>query len=136
MEQSTLQQTSFAPMPIGAGDTAITLGRGWLMVLVTEDPIRQVSAARLLTWWLTPQQNAALSQAMNWLPPGRAAFAQWQRDGRYYPFVQAQLESAQPQPALPPTRAEALSAAIGQVLRGDQTAQEAAAQVMAKVSPQ
>ena len=132
-EQSKLQHTSFAPIPT-VGETRITVGRGWLMVLVAKDPVRQEKAARFLSWWLAPQYNAALCRATGWLPPGHAAFAQWQGDDRYYRFLQGQLEVALPQPILSPPWAEALSGAIGQVLRGEVTAQEAAAQVMAVVS--
>jgi len=133
-ERPKLQRTSFAPIPT-VGETRVTVGRGWLMVLVTEDPVRQERAARLLSWWLTPQHNAALCRATGWVPPGHAAFAQWQGDDRYYRFVQGQLEVALPQPTLPPPWAGALSGVIGQVLRGEVTAQEAASQVMAVVSP-
>ena len=105
------------------------------MVLVTGDPVRQERSARLLNWWMTPRHNAALCRATSWLPPGHAAFAQWQGDGRYYRFIQGQLEVALPQPTLPLAWAEALSEAIDQVLRGQLTAQEAAAQVMAAPSP-
>jgi ABC-type glycerol-3-phosphate transport system substrate-binding protein len=125
---------SFSPMPVGGGEEAITLGRGWLVVLVTEDPMRQEGAARLLTWWSTPQHNAALCEALSWLPPSRTAFSQWRGDVPYYLFLQTQIEGALPQPTLSPTWAEALSAAVQQVLRRKQTAQEAAAQVMAVVS--
>lgn len=125
---------SFSPMPISGRGEAITLGRGWLVVLVTEDPIRQEGAARLLTWWSTPQHNAALCDALSWLPPSRAAFSQWRGDAPYYPFLQTQIEGALPQPALSPTWAEALTTAVQQVLRSGQTAQEAAAQVMAVVN--
>ena len=133
-EQPKLQHTSLAPIPT-VGETMVTIGRGWLMVLVTEDPMRQERAARLLSWWLTPQHNAALCQATGWLPPGHAAFAQWQGDDRYYRFVQGQLEVALPQPALPPPWVEALNGAIGRVLRGEMTAQEAAAQIMEVANP-
>jgi len=131
-ERPKLQHTSFAPIP-AAGQTRVTLGRGWLMVLVAEDSARQERAARLLSWWLTPQHSASLCRAVNWLPPSRAAFALWQGDDRYYRFLQGRLEVALPQPTLPPLWAEALSRAIGQVLRGELTAQEAAKQVMAVV---
>lgn len=132
-ERPKLQRTSFAPIPT-VGEMRVTVGRGWLMVLVTEDPVRQERAARLLSWWLTPQHNAALCRATGWLPPGHAAFVQWQGDDRYYRFLQGRLEVALPQPTLPPLWAEALSGAIGQVLRGEATAQEAASQVMAVVT--
>ena len=133
-QQREVSLVSFAPMPVSQGEEAITAGRGWLVVLVTEDPMRQENATRLLTWWLAPQHNAALCQALSWLPPGRAAFSQWQDDGRYHTFLQTQVEMAIPQPTLSPACADALSAAIQQVLRGEQTAQQAAAQVMAVVN--
>lgn len=131
-ERPKLQHTSFAPIP-AAGQTRVTLGRGWLMVLVAEDSVRQEGAARLLGWWLTPQHNATLCRALTWLPPSRSSFALWQGDDRYYRFLQGRLEVALPQPTLPPLWAEALSRAIGQVLRGELTAQEAAKQVRAVV---
>jgi len=132
-DQPRLQHTAYAPIASGA-ETMITWGRGWVMVLVTEEPARQESAAGLLKWWLTPQHNAALCRATSWLPPGHAAFTRWQGDDRYYPFVEGQLEAALPQPTLPPAWAEALSGAIGQVLRRERTAQEAAAQVMTAIA--
>lgn len=131
--QSGRQQTSFAPIP--SGDRMVTLGRGWLIVLVTEDPARRESAARLMSWWLSAEHSADFCQAAGWLPPTHMAFDQWQGDGRYYTFLQGQLEAAIPQPVLPAAWAEALSAAIGHVLRRELTSQEAAAQVMDIVGP-
>lgn len=132
-ERAKLRGTSFAPVP-AAGETHITLGRGWLMVLVTGDPARQEEAARLLNWWLTPQNNASFCRATGWLPPTHPAFEQWQKeDDRYHHFLEGRLKVAVPQPVLPASWAEALSKAIGQVLGGELTAQEAAAQVMAVV---
>ena len=133
-EGSKIQSTSFAPIP-SADESTATIGRGWLMVLVTEDPGRQERAARLLSWWMSPQQNAAMCRATGWLPPGRKAFAAWRDDSRYHPFIEEHLEVALPRPALPPAWTEALSESIDQVLRGQATAQQAAAQVMSVVSP-
>ena len=133
-DKPNLRRTSFAPIPI-AGETMVTMGRGWLMVLLTEDPVRQEWAARLVSWWLTPKHTAALCQVTGWLPPGQIAFTQWQGEDQYYPFVRGQLEVALPQPTLPSAWTEALSEAIGQVLGGELAFSEAAAQVMAVVSP-
>ena len=132
-DRPNLRHTSFAPIPI-AGETMVTIGRGWLMVLLTDNPVRQERAARLVGWWLTPKHTAVLCQATGWLPPGHAAFAQWQGEDQYYPFLRRQLEVALPQPTLPAPWADALSETIGQVLGGELTFREAAAQVMAVVS--
>lgn len=134
MHRADLRHTSFAPIPV-AGEATVTIGRGWLMVLLSQDPGRQERAARLVGWWLTPKHTAALCQATGWLPPGHAAFAQWQGEDQYFPFLRGLLEVAVLRPDLPSLWADALSEAADQVLRGELAFGDAAAQVMAVVSP-
>jgi len=132
--RSRLPDSSFAPIP-SADETRMTIGRGWLMVLVTKDPARQEAAARFLNWWQCPEHSATLCQVTNWLPSDRSAFALWQGEDEYYGFLREQLQVARPQPDLPSPWAKALSEAIRQVLQGQATAQEATEHVMAIVNP-
>jgi ABC-type glycerol-3-phosphate transport system substrate-binding protein len=133
-QRSELQHTDFVPIP-SSSETRITVGRGWLMVLVTKDPSRQESAARLLDWWRASEHNTALCDTTGWLPPTRTSFAQWQHDDAYCGFLQEQLEVARPQLDLPSPLASALSDAIGEVLQGEATAQEAAAHLTSLMNP-
>jgi ABC-type glycerol-3-phosphate transport system substrate-binding protein len=129
-----LQRTRYAPVPTSNG-TAMTVGRGWLMVLTTRDPDRRESAARLVDWWRSPASSALLCEATGWLPPDRESFGLWGSEDPYYAFLEQQLEGAKPQPTLSSSLADGLSEAIGQVLNGELTAQEAAAQVIAGTNP-
>jgi maltose-binding protein MalE len=81
---------------------------------------------------MTPETNAALNRATNYLPTRQAALAFWDRGGSYTPFAHQQLQQARPRPDIPnyALTASLLQKAVEGVLSGSTTPEEAAAQVV------
>ena len=125
--------TSVAAIPAANGFAA-AIGRGWVMVLVTDDPARQAAAVDWMLQLMNPATNAAWNEAAGYLPTRATAMAHWRAGDSYSQFIRLQLQAARPRPMLADyTRvAAALQEAITAVLNGAATPAEAAAQAIAQ----
>lgn len=129
--RDTLRTTSYATIP-GLTAPAPSVTRGWMIAIVTDDPYRREAAAHLLEWWLSPDNNTNWNLANGTLPVRRSAYQHLSEQDPYFQFLADLLENAQPYPLTPIYRevAAAWQIAIRAVLNGEQSPQEAAAQVM------
>jgi ABC-type glycerol-3-phosphate transport system substrate-binding protein len=118
-----------APIPAISGPAA-PISRGWALVLITPDPARQAAAVRFLELWLSPEVNAAWTQASSTLPTRHASLARWGPMDGYTSFLQQQLLAARPRPTVQGYSqvAAALQRAVEAVLTGELTPEKAAAQ--------
>ena len=128
--RGSLENTAFAPIPTRDGN-ASTIGHGWALAIITRDPRRQAAAAKLIEWLLDPENTAAWNREANHLPTRRSAFDLQIADD-YIAFLREQLEMAHFRP-LPLAYSEALQRAIQDVLTGNATPKEAAAEVIAEI---
>ncbi len=120
---SSSQQTGLvAAPPITTTGEALTCLDGWLWVITTSDPDRQIGAWRLLEWLMQAERQAAFAQAMNRVPSLEPALALWNA-GDYGALMATLLANDTPilagdsSPAL-----ETLQAALEAVLNGEQPA--------------
>jgi len=127
-----LQTTAYAPIPGQAGP-APAVGQGWAVAVVTKDPYRVAAATRFLEWWLSVVNNTNWNLAAGTLPVRRSAYERLADGDPYFAFLANLLETAQPYPLALAYRevAAAWQIAIAAVLTGEQTPEQAAAQVMA-----
>jgi multiple sugar transport system substrate-binding protein len=134
-DRDILLSTGFAPIPTRAGET-VTISQGWALAMVTQNPDRQILAASLLEWLLSPVNNAVWNQAAGHLPTRRSAFEHLDQANGYVLFSYQLLESAYPYPTAPgyEQMSRALQQAVQDVLSGQVTPDSAAVAVMAAVS--
>lgn len=130
-ERHRAQNSTAAPIPAINGPAA-ALNRGWVLALVTPDPVRQSAAAEFMSQLLAPETNAAWNQSTDYLPTRQAALAFWDSEDSYGPFIHQQLQTARPRPAIPNYAriASALQQAVQDVLTGMAIPDEAAAQAV------
>ena len=130
-ERHRAQNSAPAPIPAINGPAA-PLNRGWVLSLVTPDPVRQSAAAEFMSQLMAPETNAAWNQSTNYLPTRQAALALWDPEDSYGPFIHQQLQAARPRPAIPnyARTAAAMQQAVEDVLTGVATPDEAAAQAV------
>ncbi len=130
-DRDLLRTTSYAAIP-GQTEPAPTVSHGWMVAIVTKDPYRVEAATRFLEWWLSIENNANWNLAAGTLPVRRSAYQHLGEQDPYFSFLAELLETAQPYPLALVYRevAAAWQIAIEAVLTGEQTPEEAAAQVM------
>ena len=130
-DRGDLQGTVPASIPAIDGP-AEAINRGWGLILVSLDPVRQSAAAELMTYLLAPETSAAWNLASDYLPTRQAALALWDQDDGYTPFVHQQLLTARPRPVIAnyTKAAAAMQKAVVNVLSGVTTPEEAAAQII------
>ena len=130
-DRGDLQGTVPASIPAIDGP-AEAINRGWGLILVSLDPVRQSAAAELMTYLLAPETSAAWNLASDYLPTRQAALALWDQDDGYTPFVHQQLLTARPRPVIAnyTKAAAAMQKAVVNVLSGVATPEEAAAQII------
>lgn len=118
---------AFAPLPTKDG-TIATMSRGWVLAIVTEDPVRRAAAAQLIEWLMKPENNAAWNLAAGHLPTRRSALEKWRPGDEYTSFIRGQLDVAFFRPSTPAYHkiAEALQEALRDVLSGRASPEEAA----------
>lgn len=123
-----LQNSAVSEIPGSRG----AIGRGWAVIIVTPDTVRQALAAEFMTQMMAPPLNAAWNEAASYLPTRQAAMGNWDPADPYTPFIAAQLELARPRPRLPNYKqvSGALQQMLEAVLREERTPAEAAAQVI------
>ncbi|MBC7224077.1 MAG: extracellular solute-binding protein, partial [Anaerolineae bacterium] len=117
----------FAPLPTWNGSVT-TMSRGWVIGLVAQDQPHQEAAVQLLAWLLDPPRNAAWNVSAGYLPTRRGAITLLDQADPYVPFLHWQLESAHHHPtaASYDDIAQALQAAVREVLSGTATPEESA----------
>ncbi len=130
-----LRNTAYAAIP-GQQGPASTVSRGWMIALVTTDPYRTAAAIRFLEWWLSSENNTNWNLAAGTLPVRRSAYRRLGEQDAYLAFVADLLETTHAYPLSPDYRevAAAWQIAIQAVITGEQSPQEAAAQVMASLA--
>lgn len=134
VDHGDVQSSAPAPIPTIEGAGA-AINKGWALALVAVDPVRQSAAVELMIWLMSPEANAAWTQASGYLPTRQAALAQWGQGEGYASFYDQQLQSALPRPSMTNYTqvAAALQEAVESVLTGEATAEEAAGQVIESV---
>jgi multiple sugar transport system substrate-binding protein len=130
-ERSRSPSSAAAPIPAINGPAA-GINRGWVLALVTTEPVRQSVAAAFMTQLMIPETNAAWNRAAGYLPTRQAALVHWDAGDSYTPFIHQQLQMAQPRPAIPNYAriGAALQQAVEDVLTGVATPEEAAAKAL------
>jgi ABC-type glycerol-3-phosphate transport system substrate-binding protein len=117
-----------APIPTKDGQT-ISIGRGWVLAMVTDVPVRQEPAMLLIDWLTAPNRSARWTQATGYLPPTRSALRLWDVSEEERTVLLGLLEAAVPPPrplvmeAIGPPMQQALES----LLSGRSTPEEAAA---------
>ena len=126
-----LRNTAYDAIP-GQTGPAPTVSQGWMIAIVTTDPYRDGAAYRFLEWWLSPERNANWNLAAGTLPVRCSVYGRLGEQDPYFIFLARLLETAHPYPLVPDYRevAAAWRMAIEAVMTGEQTPEEAAAQVM------
>jgi ABC-type glycerol-3-phosphate transport system substrate-binding protein len=126
-ERAGLSSSSASFVPL-ADPGVTTVGHGWALALVTQDPERQELAVALIEHLLSPQNNGAWTQAANRLPPRPAALDAWAPNDAYVPFVRELLQAARPatNPDVAAVVGAPLSQALTEVLSGRASPEEAA----------
>ena len=123
-----------APIPTRDGQT-ISIGRGWVLAMVTDVPVRQESAMLLIDWLTAPENSALWTQATGYLPPTRSALRLWDVSDEERTVLLGLLEAAVPPPR--PLVMEGVGAPMQQaleaVLSGRSTPEEAAASALERL---
>jgi ABC-type glycerol-3-phosphate transport system substrate-binding protein len=130
MDRDLLNSTSFAPLPIQDREkTPVTMMHGWVLVLVTSDVGRQDAALRLMESFLATGNNAAWNRINKSIPSRDTAYQQLAGDDPYWEFLTEQLNSARPEPRFSgyDRIGRIIQQTLEQVIRGEATAEEAAA---------
>jgi ABC-type glycerol-3-phosphate transport system substrate-binding protein len=123
-----------APIPTEDGQT-ISIGRGWVLAMVTDAPARQEPAMLLIDWLTTANRNARWTQATGYLPPTRSALRLWDVSEEERTVLLGLLEAAVPPPrplvmeAIGPPMQQALESLLG----GRSTPEEAAASAIERL---
>jgi ABC-type glycerol-3-phosphate transport system substrate-binding protein len=133
--EARLGQPQFGPLPANV-KPARPIGRGWAFAIVTSDPRRQETAARLLQYLLSAQNNGEWTQAVGVLPGRQGSFSAWDQSKTYTTFIYDQLRQAQAAPSatLLSIIGPALEKAVEDVLSGRATPAEAAQAAAATVN--
>jgi ABC-type glycerol-3-phosphate transport system substrate-binding protein len=126
-ERAGLSSAGFAAVPLSSPGVT-TVGQGWALAVVTQDPGRQQLAATLIDHVLAPENSGAWTQAAGRLPTCRSALDVWDQDDAYVPFISALLAQAIPAPSpdLAAVVSGPLTQALAEVLSGQATPAEAA----------
>jgi multiple sugar transport system substrate-binding protein len=130
-ERDAAQSTAVAPIPAING-AAPPLSRGWALALVASDPARESLAVDFMRQLYSPQVNAAWTAAAGYLPTRQSALDNWNQEDPYTAFADQMLQTARPRPRLAnyTQMAAALQRAVTNVINGDATPEEAAAQAI------
>jgi ABC-type glycerol-3-phosphate transport system substrate-binding protein len=112
-ERAGLSGAGFSTVPLFE-PAVTTVGHGWALAIVTQDPTRQQSAAALIDHLLSPENSGAWTQAAFRLPTRQAALDAWTTDDAYVPFIRRLLTQAEP--AANPDVVAAVSAPLAQAL--------------------
>jgi len=116
-----------APVPTRDG-RPLSIARGWVVAMVTDDPARQESSSQLLDWLIAPERSAQWTQAAGYLPGTRDALRLWDVSGVDKAVLRSIMEAAvpPPRPEVMATIGPAIQQALEAVLRGQATPKRAA----------
>ena len=116
------------PIPTESGQP-LSIARGRVIAMVTDDPARQSLAMLLLDWLIAPDHNGLWTQASGYLPGTNAALRIWDVSNEDRAVLRGVLEAAVPvpRPEVMAVVGPALQEAVEAVLRGRVTPAEAAA---------
>ncbi|MCB9098166.1 MAG: extracellular solute-binding protein [Anaerolineales bacterium] len=129
-ERQGLVDSDFAAVPISSATaTPISVMHGWVFVLVTKDVNRQAAALKLIESFLSTHNNVSWNTINHSIPTRDSAFQQIAKDDPYWVFLGEQLNTARPEPRFTgyDRIGRIIQQAVEQVLRGEATAEEAAA---------
>ena len=129
-ERDGLVDSDFAAVPISnATATPVSVMHGWVFVLVTDDVNRQAAALKLIESFMSTRNNVTWNNINNSIPIRDSAFQQISGDDPYWIFLGEQLNTARPEPRFTgyDRIGRIIQQAVEQVLRGEATADEAAA---------
>lgn len=76
----------------------LSIARGWVLVLVTQDPDRQQQAILLFNWLIASDHYARWTQAAGYLPATRSAMRQWVISEADRAVLRSVMEAAVPPP--------------------------------------
>jgi arabinogalactan oligomer/maltooligosaccharide transport system substrate-binding protein len=126
-ERAGLSNSGFAAVPLSLPGVT-TVGHGWALAMVTQDPGRQALAVALIEHLLSPENSGAWTWAAGRLPARNAAFDAWDQDDAYVPFARDLLAHAEPapNPDLAAVVGGPMAQALTDVLSGRATPGEAA----------
>lgn len=114
---------------------AISIGRGWVLGMVTEVPARQDLAILLIDWLTASDHNALWTRATGYLPATRSALRLWDVSEDDRAVLHDLLEAAvpPPRPVVMEAVAPPMQQALESVLRGQATPEEAAASAVERL---
>jgi len=112
------------------------LASGWMWVMVTRDPDRQVAALSLVNHLMNPINQGTYTQAAGWLPSQASALAVWGDSDPYAAFGDRLLRSAVafPDATLQASVGAALQDALEAVLLSGMPPFQAAAEAAQKIN--
>jgi multiple sugar transport system substrate-binding protein len=129
-DRDQLVRSAFGPPPVlneTRKPAAIT--RGWVLVLVTNDPGRQNAALNLIEWFLSVNNNAAWNQINLSIPSRGSSFQQLAGNDPYWVFLSEQLNTARPQPGFSgyDRLGRIIQQAVQEVVSGESSPEDAVA---------
>jgi ABC-type glycerol-3-phosphate transport system substrate-binding protein len=103
--------------------------RGWVLVLVTNDPGRQNAALNLIKWFLSVNNNAVWNQINLSIPSRGSSFQQLAGNDPYWLFLSEQLNTARPQPGFSgyDRLGRIIQQAVQEVVSGESSPEDAVA---------
>jgi len=131
-ERGGLSSSSASTIPL-AEPGATTVGHGWALAMVTQDPERQELSVALIEHLLSPENNGAWTRAANRLPARPTALDAWAPNDAYVPVIRELLQEAYPaaNPNVAAVVGGPLAQALAEVL-SDRASPEEAAQAAVK----
>jgi len=133
-DRAILKRTRYARVPTINGSLT-TIARSWAWGVLTQDPARQLMAARYIATATAPDYLSLWSSASNHLPARRSILALAVEDQDYHAFLDEQLQNARPYPDVRgyPQIQDAIVQAIEDVLDGVATPERAAVTAAAMI---
>jgi ABC-type glycerol-3-phosphate transport system substrate-binding protein len=127
------EDLEFAPIPTVSGDD-VTILDGWMWVMTTTNAERQISALQFVSWMMDAQRHGEYSATVHMVPSQRSTLRRWD-DANYADFVDQLLNNAYlPLSQSAATSARVMQNALGSVLLGQSTADEATEDVLSQLS--
>ena len=131
VERAALEGSGFASLPTLDGN-AVTVSQGWTLAVVATDGAHRAAAVQFVEWMLSPEHNAAWTQAAGRLPTREAALDVWGNEDEYRAFLRSQLAGAVSRPTGTASvqTARLLQQAVRGVLTGAATPEDAVEQAL------
>lgn len=128
IDRDKLRNSSVTGLPVPtAANTQVSVMHARVMALVTDDPVRQDAALKLIAAMLSTQNNAAWNEINKSIPVRDTSFQQLAGSDPYWQFLTSLLNTARPEPRLSgyDRIGRILQQALEQVIRGEASAEEA-----------